>query len=84
MLNHQNGDAAPMERVTRTGRPLGPLLKLKQVAAITGFCGVTLRNWRRAGKGPPLFTRPDSDVLVGYEGEILDWLESNRQPQRAA
>ena len=66
------------ENVTATGRPLGPLSKLKRHAEITGYCEAHLRNLNKVGQGPPLFKRPGSNRLVGFEGETWDWVESNR------
>jgi hypothetical protein len=72
------------ESLTKTGRPRGRLLKLSQLAQIANYSDRTLRNRWLAGECPALFTRPGSPVLVGFEGEFADWLESNRQPQQAA
>ena len=38
-----------------------------------------MRGLIRDGLGPPLFKRPGSNRLLGYEGEVRDWLESNRR-----
>ena len=72
------------ENVTATGRALGPLSKLKRHAELTGYSEPTLRHLHKAGQGPPLFKRPGSNRLVGYEGETLDWVESNRPKGQAA
>ena len=65
--------------VTSTGRPLGALLGLRAHCAICKCSESTMRGLLRAGLGPPLFKRPGSNRFLGYEGEILDWLESNRR-----
>jgi hypothetical protein len=57
---------------------------MRRLAELTGYSQTTLRNLHKAGRGPPIFTRPGSNRLVGFEGEVLDWVESNRQPQQAA
>ena len=42
-----------------------------------------MRGLIRAGLGPPLFKRPGSNRFLGYEGEVVDWLESNRRQPAA-
>jgi hypothetical protein len=68
---------------TSTGRPLGALLSLRAICAICKCSESTMRGLLRAGLGPPLFKRPGSNRFLGYEGEILDWLESNRRQPAA-
>jgi hypothetical protein len=68
---------------TSTGRPLGALLSLRVICAICKCSESTMRDLLRAGLGPPLFKRPGSNRFLGYEGEILDWLESNRRQPAA-
>jgi hypothetical protein len=76
-MNMTNDEAAS------TARPPGALLTLRAICAICKCSESTMRGLLRAGLGPPLFKRPGSNRFLGYEGEILDWLESNRRRSAA-
>jgi hypothetical protein len=67
------------DELTATGRPLGALLQLRPICVICKCGESTMRGLIRDGLGPPLFKRPGSNRLLGYEGEVRDWLESNRR-----
>jgi hypothetical protein len=52
-------------------------------AAACALCRLgdgAMRALLKTAFAPPLFRRPHSNRWIGYEGEIVDWLESNRKP----
>jgi hypothetical protein len=65
--------------VASIARPLGALLSLRAICVVCKCSESTMRGLLKAGLGPPLFKRPGSNRLLGYEGETRDWLESNRR-----
>ena len=79
-LRRQQGcNGMTNDEMTSTARPPGALLSLRPICEICKCSESTMRGLLKAGLGPPLFKRPGSNRFLGYEGEVLDWLEQNRR-----
>jgi len=50
-------------------------MRLKDVAASTGFSEITLRRWLRRGWGPP-YRRTKSGIYLFLPAEVRSWFAS--------
>jgi hypothetical protein len=69
--------------LTATGRPRGRLIRSGEARALIGVSGSTMLALLGKEYGPPGFKRPGGGHWLFFEGEVLDWLESNRRKPAA-
>ena len=70
---------AELGELTATGRRRGKLIGTGEARAIIGVSGSTMLALLGKEYGPPGFKRPGGGHWLFFEGEVLDWLESNRR-----
>lgn len=58
------------------------LLKLEEVAALTGLPMSTLRYWRLRGEGPPMFRL--GRRVVAKRSDVVAWIDAEAQRGSAA
>jgi hypothetical protein len=64
-------------------RPRGRLLRTAEARTMIDVGESTFLGLMKSGYGPPGFRRPGSNRWLFWEGELLDWLESNRRKPAA-
>jgi hypothetical protein len=69
--------------LTTTGRPRGKLIRTAEARALIGVSGSTMLALLGKAYGPPGFKRPGGGHWLFWEGEVLDWLESDRRKPAA-